>query len=626
MKHRSFYLGFILIATYWLINLPGEWWGPIGYVEDFGHFEITRVIIADAIQQFGKPEFVTNRFMAPTGDAVPFMTWSMERDWLGAYAWLIAPNFPWLWFYFGLSLLASYWVVGYFAQKMRIPKSWSWAIATLAVLGHIPRHFKAFHQMGNACLHWSYANLFFDAFIWWRLVTQRRWSFSTELWRLVVFIGVFQADGYQWGPAILLWVLFRVSTIVYIVFQNRKTGAGHRSPIVIEWGKRKLIFPIGVLVLQVSLHLIWFLPLLESVLPHLRGGVYQPLEHVVGLTQVLRPYWYHWVADRLNDWVGALWIGGERIHHYETIMILGWFLLIPLLALSKRAVKQKQVGLLLLPMSLFFLICILYGLRWFGAPVQWSLRSFVPFMSFFRVASRMGLLLPVIACALLTLGWSEVEPWFARLKRQRRWYYLFILSCVLEWGMILAYPLNSVAKMPAQAESVLSKIRQTKGDTVLDLPFCVHGGNHVCFGQCANYPTSLIGMYLTLWHDKNVYGLYRPRNVQANCSVYDQSPYDEWMKAWRENQCLTQMQWETLCQYLESQNRISAVLLYVDAWSALQDEECSNQVTKFLGPPLDEFTLDTMGTRGSASSPQTRVRYYPGRCRPHSYPKTETSP
>ena len=137
-------IGLIFILAYWWSVHPIGF--SMGYTEDFCP-DILRQLMAENLTQFGKPTFHTNAFMTPTGAPVPYMSWSIERDWMGAYFWKWNPNFPFMWVYFGASLVLTYFGVGLILRKMNLSRQVAWSIATAAVLFHIPRHFKIWHHI-----------------------------------------------------------------------------------------------------------------------------------------------------------------------------------------------------------------------------------------------------------------------------------------------------------------------------------------------------------------------------------------------------------------------------------------------------------------------------------------------
>src|SRR5579872_6817700 len=102
----TLWLGLALLAFYLVwIRPPGS---PQGYVEDSCLFDLTRQLTADAIRDTGGPAFVSSHVMAPSGASLPFLSWGLERDWLGAYAWLWDRTFPFLWVFYGVSLLFTF--------------------------------------------------------------------------------------------------------------------------------------------------------------------------------------------------------------------------------------------------------------------------------------------------------------------------------------------------------------------------------------------------------------------------------------------------------------------------------------------------------------------------------------
>src|SRR4051812_145388 len=117
IQRAIFWGGLLFVLAYWFsLHPPG--FGRLGYVEDIGSIEITRQVMADNLIAHGKPGFFTDRFGAPNGISIAFASWSLERDWLGAYFWMWNRDFPFLWVYLGASLLLTYLGSGFLIRKL----------------------------------------------------------------------------------------------------------------------------------------------------------------------------------------------------------------------------------------------------------------------------------------------------------------------------------------------------------------------------------------------------------------------------------------------------------------------------------------------------------------------------
>ena len=158
-------VGAALVLVYWLhLSPPGL--GRLGRAGDLGAPEVTRQLMADSLREVGGPSFTTTRLLAPGGASTAYFSWSMERDWIGAYFWRWNPDFPFLWVYFGCSLFVSYFAVGLLTQKLGLPAWAAWSLASLVVIFNIPRHNKIFQHFEHVTLHWVYIAVFLDALIW----------------------------------------------------------------------------------------------------------------------------------------------------------------------------------------------------------------------------------------------------------------------------------------------------------------------------------------------------------------------------------------------------------------------------------------------------------------------------
>jgi hypothetical protein len=177
------------------------------------------------------------------------------------------------------------------------------------------------------------------------------------------------------------------------------------------------------------------------------------------------------------------------------------------------------------------------------------------------------------------------------------------------------YPVNTLAPISAQLVHMMDRIRALPGTTVLDLPFCVVGGNGVCKDeQCPHYPLSTIGLGLRNWHNKKVYGLYQARMMPAHCMIYHRQPYLEWFSAWKEQRCWTDVEWDHFCQYLDQHSELSALILHPDIWVGVNSPDCQAKWEHHLGRPIDESLLFLSPSRKSEWTHPSRVVLYLPRC------------
>jgi hypothetical protein len=584
------WLGVALLVVYLLwIRPPGA---PQGYTEDSCLWDLTRQLTADSIRDTGGPSFFSTHVMAPTGASLPFLSWGLERDWLGAYVWLWDRTFPFLWVYFGATLLATYAFVGWILERMRIPPPSAWGLAAFFVLVNVPRHFKTWYHYEHLTLHWLYASIFLDAWIWKTFYENKRWSVRLELWRAVTMLGTLFTAGYFWGPMILEWGIVRAG-MAYYLFR----GQGMKK-YTLDW--RISWFPLGILAIQAALLLRWFLPLYSEY--RKAGQVFQPAFFFGDLISILRPLWF----EALNFF---LRIPIRPLDWAETVLSVGWIYWIP--ALTALWLYRRRAGLMA-PFAILMAVAVLYVQhygRWF--PFQRAIQLVVPFMSFFRIPSRWGLLYAPILGAIIALGWPELSRRASQWKKRSR-LVLFLGAIECLW---LLYPVKVMPAMPRATERLLEHVRKLPGTTVLDFPFCVAGGNGVCTTQmCPNYPASTSGICLREWHEKSVYGLYQGRMLESHCDLYKQEPYLSWFDAWREQRCLNTGEWEAFCGYLSKHSELSAVFVYPDIWKAARAPSCRAELDRRLGRPIEESWFFTDQNRGAVGSSPTRLLWYAPRC------------
>lgn len=592
----SFWLGLGLILAYWYwIHPPGFY---RGYSEDQCQVgDLPRQLMSESITQKGKPGFFTESLMAPTGASIPFMPWSIEQDWIGAYVWKLDKNFPFLWVYYGFSLILSYIIVGLILGRMKLSSQAAWGLATLVVGFHVPRHLKTWHHYEHLLEHWIYIGIFLDAWIWQKAYREKKWSLNLEAWRDFALVGTFGTAGYFWGPMILEWFLVRVC--LFILVKKEKVRA--------EWKFKSLLLPAGASLILIWIQSYWFLALFEEVLKF--GPIHQDMRSGLNLFYLIRPLW---IDHFLILFKSGFW----SLFKPETAGSIGWIFWIPVVFGIRQGWSQwkKKSLWFALPFLIFLGIAVLYACTP-TSPLHWLVQHTVPFMSFFRVKSRWGLFLPAIAGSLIALYWNEIQVQYRKNQNRKRFKLFLLLSGMeLTW---LFFPVNTLPVPPASFPALMDQVRALPGDTVLDLPFCVIGGNGLCLGpgynQCSDSPRSFVGLCMREWHEKKVYGLYASRLSESNCQTYQKQPYISWFTAWTQNRCFTAGEWDGFCNYLDENPRISAVLLYPEIWQAAS--LCLEQFQVKLGPALAETRIATLATPGGKGEGWTRILLFPGKCR-----------
>jgi hypothetical protein len=607
-----FLLGLLLVGFYWYWVHPSGF--ARGYTEDWCHPEITRQLMAEALERTGAPSFATQAYVAPNGTTLPFMAWATEVSWLGSWFWRWNRDFPFLWAWFGFSLLVSYLGSGYFLRKSKLGPWAAWGLAAAAVVFHVPRHFKTWHHSEHLFQHWIYLGLFIDAWIWSRWVRDRRWSIKLELWRGFFLLGVLGTAGYFWGPMIIEWSILRFCLLGSMLLCRRR-----REPFVIERSDRAMAMPVLLIAVWLMIDIRWFIPWVAAAKS--MGSVESGLGWFTSFPYIVRPLWFDAIGDVLNPTRFA------RSHYWnikpflvsETVVTVGWFLWIPVLVGARRIMRTRGgPGLrLLIPFLAVIAVATLYISNQ-RLHFQGFIQSIVPTMEFFRVASRWGLFLPPLLVVLIALCWPELSLWAAGFWRRRRPLaillgVLFAMSSLAELSYLLR-PVSTMPPMDPTALKLLGDLRSAPGTTVLDMPFCMVGGNGVCGHQCPTYPTATMGGCLRGWHDKNVYGVYAGRLVPSQCQAYDQQPYVSWFAAWREQRCLKPQEWDELCRYLDGHPELSAILVYPELWTGASSDACRAQFDAKLGKPVAEARLVMAAVRGAETPRYTRLWRYEARC------------
>jgi hypothetical protein len=609
------FLGLLVVLSYWYSVRPFSS-SPL-YSEDGCATDFARQLMSEQIHQFGRPAFVTDQVMTPQGASIPYLSWSLERDWLGSKFWDLNPEFPFAFVFTGISWIVSYlalgWILSRMGKTLRMGPATAWALAAVLTVFHIPRHFKIWHHWEHLNQHWVTLSFFLDAWIWMRLQRERVWDWQLEIWRGFVGLGMIQAPGIYWGPLLLEWMVVHSAILILIAIRKRR-GVVTSVPSV-RGAARAVALPLVLSAVLLALDARWYPALFEEVRKF--RAVTQDLGWFARIQFFFRPLWLEPIL-RLFGFLGM-----TPIDQPETVVSVGWFYWVPAV-LSFSWIRRSRGGAgvgVALPFIVILFVAVLYA-SLADPPylVQRGVQLFVPIMSYFRVASRWGLLLPQILAVIVILSWPElVAGWRRALGSRWRtsWatatFCFVVLSGVeMSW---LATPVMQSPPMSPELKALLDGIRQAPGSAVLDLPFCATGGNGQCSPeQCPQYPPSLLSQCLRVRHGKKVYGLFQPRMTEAHCEIYHREPYMGWFSAWRENRCFHAGEWKAFCSYLQEHSEISAVVLYPEIWTAASSPACLAEFDRHLGRPMAEASAMALASRGGEGRWPTRVLWFSGRC------------
>ena len=592
--------GLLIVAAYVVYHHPPGWSG-LGYSEDIGCTEIPRAMLADRLADGWLPRFDQSRWMAPWGSSMPYFAWAMEWNWVGAWVYRVAPEFPFLWMYWALSIFVTYLGVGWIARRM-VADRVAWALALAVALFNVPRHFKTFAGFEVTPQHWIVLGVFYDAWIVHASAARKELRWSQEAWRLLLLLFCAGLSAHYWGWAILQWFFVRVGLGI----------AGVRGALRIprvQWRKLRIPALIGAVYLGVAA--LWFWPWMREALK--LGSVSSPGSWPAPVEGMLWPIAWDVTIRPLLEYMGQVFHARPFWQISETVVTLGWFPYLGLLTLglAQTQVVRRQVVRTALPFIAFAALLVVFSLD--GA-LSVGLRNAFFLLSFFRVACRTFLLLPPVlgAIALLCLAHRSYRP----VSRRAQW---VLAAVALAELPVLFFPTTRMSAPTDALRSLEQKVASRPGKSVLDLPFCVIGGNSVCADRrCSFYPRSTLGLFMTLWHRKSVAGAYFGRLTEAQCEQYAGEPFDGLFAAWRENRCPTPREWESLCRYLgnsEQAGQWAAIQVYPDVWTAAGEPSCASQIRGRLGAPFAEADLEVHYSRSPETAPRTRVWAFEPRCR-----------
>lgn len=608
MKSKLFFfLGLLLVLGYcWQIRPPGF---IRGYLGDHCVLESTRQLIAEQVTAHGRPTFETQNLMAPYGISVAYLPGTLELSGLGAAFWKWDKDFPFFYLYFIFSLVLTYVGVGIFSRKLSVPGPWSWTLALLITVFNIARHYKHWFHMELLFLHWFYLSLFLDAIIWKKFIRERKWDWSLEAWRGWMLLTMLGTGGYFWGPLILEWVLLRG----WMGWLFKK-----KNHLVKPEGSRpSAIFAAALSAVWFGALVWWFGPLLAQVrVLGLQGG---GISWFAEVTQIISPIWLDDLWSWVRDFFGVKF-SIRSFEDSETIVTVGWVLWIPtLLAIWRvRSTGRGVVRRMGAPFICLLVLGLIYSsLR--PPFVQKTMQTIIPFMSFFRTASRWGLMIPAILGVLIALSWPELDAWVRARWRSKNKRFRFVMGLYLALSAVeishLRIPVEGMKPLGKETQALLQGVRETPGTTVLDLPFCVAGANGVCTNeQCSLYPLPLAGICFRQTHEKAVFGTYQSRLVEAQCGIYRKPPFTSWFNAWASNRCWSDEEWKDFCSFVGDHRELSAVLVYPDFWKAASKPACWRKFEENLGRPIQTAIFPTEATRGDRQPAMGRLVWFAPHC------------
>ena len=566
----------LLLGSLGLLILVSYWWSiggasiPLSAGAD-SCFDFLRQEVAQQLKSHHWVTFWTQSFMAPTGIWMPFASWTIERDLIGGLYWLWKPGAPFVGGYFLVSLVVSYLLVGGILRKISIGPIAAWGLATFFLLLNPARHLKAWHHFEFLPQHWLYLGYFLDVWIWNKILKEKTWSLQLEAWRVFALLGNLFSTGYFWSIGLIEFFCVRLG--ILLLFFTVKFSLKVAVPKFREW----IIPGFGSVVLFV-IDLAWFVPL------------YQATRHFP-----LNSDFYGY-ASKYPSVFAPLFLPLERLGISETLVAAGWSYWIPVLLGVLAVWKRKGLRGGLTTLAPFLMVLII-GCSYITRRPDFLalfMKNYFPFMKFFRVASRWGLFLPLILASLLSLCWIDLKAVFQKLSLGIK-----TLISILFLGLLffelrfLLQPVNMWAPLDGSVSKFLKAIKEKPGERILDLPFCVAGGNGACAEQqCPNYPGSVETQCFRLWHEKQVYGLYLARLNPEACEIYNRAPFQSWFSAWKEKRCFQGEEWKDFCNYLDENERsphggssLAGILLHTNVWRAAGSLSCLAQFENYLGQP-----------------------------------------
>jgi hypothetical protein len=360
------------------------------------------------------------------------------------------------------------------------------------------------------------------------------------------------------GALILEWGAMRIVAAVFL--KRRKLG---QVP-ALEISRRKALLPVLIGIFFLALDLRWFLPLSREMTQF--GEVSQVRGLFATFRMIFRPLW---LEPLLQAW-GAIAPSsaetlGLALKNFklapldwpETIVTVGWIYLIPM-ALSLWLIRKRRGGPgigLALPFFLTWAFAAFYARP--GYFYHGTVAILVPFMKYFRTASRMGLIFVPLCGVIIAVAWPDLSRWvrenWSRSRAFRAACFAFAALSAIELSA-LATPIVTVPPLTAEMSRLLADVRTQPGSTVLDMPFCVAGGTApVPRSFAPNIHNKLCALPHRPPRREGFQNLPGPNERRALCEVPSTS-LRILGQAWRGSVSHTR-QWEELCSTAKTKSQ-----------------------------------------------------------------------
>lgn len=598
MTKRNWYIVFILLTIVFSWVIIKDFTNPLTGSGDEGVWTYYGYYFAKNIQFNFFPiiNFTSDQIAYPYGINQVLQDWSIERElWYAVFYKLISQHGPWLQYYFVVSLLISAFGI-FYLLRYQFSVNQSGFVALLVTFCNFYAINKYPGHYAHVILHWTNLSIVSDFLI-------AKWVFERgkiplhflflKAFFLLMLLGL--NIGYVAGYALSSFTLTTIfSVILYFYRAIDNDGlTSFFSYFENDFNLRKIqIFVTSLLILLFGY---LYLPIL-----------FQIIIAVKEVDSSSIPMWHFW-DNPLRLLLPFLPKINPLDYNFQSFMhdspegfgpaSPGLFFVVLALIGFWQAGSKRWI---LLPFIIFMAMCLVFHTT--KIP---TLKIF-PWFEYSRVSSRSTLIYPLIlSLVALFIDWSK-------LKTSYKFLIIFLgvveISTVYHWHFSHYHP-NTI---DGSFTKYMDKIRQSRGEAVLDFPFCAMGDNGIGAENCMfwQYTTGL--HTLQQFHDKKTttffIGRVHPKQIksfdEANWKCLFLADDPKFDKATRQTRCFTDAEMQFFEDFFKY-NDFCGISLYTD----LLAKDCEQNFYKRFGNPTAETYIKGTGRAVFIPKPDALRKY-----------------
>jgi hypothetical protein len=564
-------------ATHGFPTLPLD-----GSGGDLPGWEATGHYLFSHINFFPIPriDYFTNDHFYPEGIPAVYQSWGFERDyWYALMRYLAGPG-PWLQYYFLISqvILAG---SAFIMLQSKLKSVYALLLATLLSFGNIYALTKYPGHYGLSIVHWSILGVLADSLLCQSVADRKVPSVLIILFRIFCLLAGFGLElAYIQGinlTSFLVSSLFMVLLGAIYFFFYGIAGVRKLSAIYKQQFKTNK-FACGTLIFAILGVSFFYVPLLLQLFIAVKKV--ETIEVVSGSglwwadwKRILLPY----IQPFYDEYQGQFADVPEGYPAYS----IGWTLLCLVAFSLFSSLRRLSFGVI----PTLGLAAAILTFRPY-APLGLSL---LPWFSYARVGPRLSFVLPAIAIGLAANVYamqkdSKVRSsWLIRLG-----IVLVLLLGICEAPFYYSNLARTHSEAPIEPEFFqhMKKVAASRGEAVLDWPFCYKGGDSRGYCPFSNLDSIWANKK---YHNKKVLGTYFARLPASYNDFYKQFGLHQLLEKQTQG-CLPEDDLYFLKAFLNYHD-FAGMHLY----SSVINEDCISRFMAVFGEPLRQVQFPGIG-------------------------------